>query len=248
MPPSRKPAEPPDAARLGDTYSPLRDLVTQSIRQAIVRGRYRPGERLIEERIAAELGVSRNPVREAIRALASEGFIEVTPRRSAVVASLSNADAWEMVEVRATLEGLNARLAARRHKAGVIDRIKSALSEGRGKATTGTPEEFVEFNNRFHDLLAEAGNNRVLGDIMRTLRERTAHLFAPRSLKQAETNWEEHADILEAIIAGDEELAALLASRHVLHAGRTFLAEREPAPEETTAAPPGMKAAAGGKR
>ncbi len=225
---------PSDATRLGDSYSPLRDLVTQSIRQAIVRGRYRPGERLIEERLAAELGVSRNPVREAIRVLASEGFIEVTPRRSAVVASLSNADAWEMVEVRASLEGLNARLAARRHQAGVIDRIESVLSEGRAKAANGTPEEFVEFNNRFHDLLAEAGNNRVLGDIMRTLRERTAHLFAPRSLKQAVTNWEEHAGILEAIVAGDEEMAALLASRHVLHAGRTFLAERE---EEAAAVP-----------
>jgi DNA-binding GntR family transcriptional regulator len=201
--------------------------VATTIRQAILCGRHKPGERLIEERLAAELGVSRNPVREAIRSLASEGLIEVTPRRGAAVMAVSREEAWEMIEVRAALEGLNARLAARHRPPQLIERLKSVLEEGRSKAAlgSGSPEEFVALNAEYHDLLAKAGTNRVLGDIMRTLRERTAPVFAPLGLKRAVQNWEEHAGILQAVIAGDEELAQVLASRHVLQTGKAYLAE-----------------------
>src|SRR5271156_1650769 len=96
--------------RLGEEHSPLRDQVVAELRQAILSGRLKPGERLVEGRLADELGVSRNPVREAIRALASEGLIEVTARRGAAVASLTAQEAEELLEVRATLEGANARL------------------------------------------------------------------------------------------------------------------------------------------
>lgn len=225
-------------AKPGEQHAPLRDVVADTIRQAIVSGRLKPGERLVEERLAADLGVSRNPVREAIRSLASEGLIEVTPRRGAAVMSISQQEASEMIEVRAALEGLNARLAARllgragesgdalRRPAHLIEELKTVLAEGRTKAAlgTGTPEDFVALNAKYHDLLAQAGTNRVLGDIMRTLRERTAPVFGPLGLDRAVQNWEEHAGILQAVLAGDEELAELLASRHVLNTGEAYLA------------------------
>ena len=85
--------------------SPLREIVTSELRQAILAGRYKPGERLVEDRLAEDFGVSRNPVREALRSLAAEGLVSLTARRGATVAAPSAEDAREMIEVRATLEG-----------------------------------------------------------------------------------------------------------------------------------------------
>jgi DNA-binding GntR family transcriptional regulator len=218
---------------IGEFHAPLRDLVTDQIRQAILAGRYRPGERLIEDRLAEDFKVSRNPVREALRVLASEGLIVVQPRRGATVAGFSATEAREMIEVRATLEAMNARLAARRRDPGMIAALRECLEEGRARTLpsqgeAATAEDFVRLNGRFHDLLAAAGHNRILADIMRSLRQRTNLVFAPMSAKQASRNWDEHAAILEAVIGGDEDLAALLASRHVLQAGERYLTEAEP--------------------
>jgi DNA-binding GntR family transcriptional regulator len=213
---------PPAAIPLGELHLPLRDVVTEQIRDAILAGRYKPGERLVEDRLAADFRVSRNPVREALRSLASEGLVVVTPRRGAAVAAFGAAEGQEMIEVRAMLEGLNARHAARRHDPAMIASLSRVLEEGGAKAGSASPEELVRLNARFHDLLAAAGSNRVLGDIMRSLRERTNLVFAPRSAAAAAQNWREHAAILQAVIAGDEDLAALHATRHVLKAGQRY--------------------------
>jgi DNA-binding GntR family transcriptional regulator len=215
------------APRFGEAHPPLRDLVTERIRDAILAGRYRPGERLVEDRLATDFQVSRNPVREALRSLASEGLVVVTPRRGAAVAAFSAAEGQEMIEARAMLEGLNARHAARRHDPEMIAALREVLAEGRAKAGSASPEELVRLNARFHDLLAAAGSSRVLGDIMRSLRERTNLVFSPMSAAAAAQNWNEHAAILEAVIAGDEDLAALHATRHVLKAGQRYAAVGE---------------------
>ncbi|HJU17962.1 MAG TPA: GntR family transcriptional regulator [Stellaceae bacterium] len=210
------------ASALADRHLPLRDIVTEQIRDAILAGRYKPGARLVEDRLASDFQVSRNPVREALRSLASEGLVAVTPRRGAAVAIFSPDEGWEMIEVRAMLEGLNARHAARRHDPTMIAVLSDVLEEGRAKAATASAEELVRLNGRFHDLLAAAGSNRILGDIMRSLRERTNLVFSPASTTAAAQNWAEHAAILEAVIAGDEDLAALHATRHVLKAGQRY--------------------------
>jgi len=210
------------ASLLSEPQLPLRDLVTEQIRNAILAGRYKPGERLVEERLAADFRVSRNPVREALRSLASAGLVVAIPRRGAAVAMFSAAEGREMIEVRAMLEGVNARHAARRHEPAMIEALQQVLAEGRAKAASAGAEELVQLNAHFHDLLAGAGNNRILGDIMRSLRERTNLVFSPASTAAAAQNWGEHAAILEAVIAGDEDLAALHATRHVLKAGQRY--------------------------
>lgn len=209
---------------------PLHAVVTEELRNAILAGRYKPGARLIEDRLAGDLRVSRNPVREALRALAAEGLVAITPRRGAAVAVFGPDEGREMIEVRAMLEGLNARHAARRHDPAMIAALGAVLEEGRAKAGTASTEELVRLNGRFHDLLAAAGNNRILGDIMRSLRERTNLVFAPMSSAAAAQNWAEHAAILEAVIAGDEDLAALHATRHVLKAGQRYAAAAQTRP------------------
>jgi DNA-binding GntR family transcriptional regulator len=196
--------------------------VAERIRAAILSGQFRPGDRLIEDRLAEEFAVSRNPIREAIRTLASEGLIEVTARRGAVVASLSPQEAEELLEVRATLEGANARLAARRRDPTVLAQLEAILLRGTDTIAAGRVADLPQLNDAFHAGLARASHNRVLADLMRTLRDRSAPLFRGYGLDFARATWAEHAGILRAVIAGDSELASLLAYRHVINAGSMY--------------------------
>jgi len=209
--------------RLGEAHSSLHDQVVTELRQAILSGRLKPGERLVEGRLADELGVSRNPVREAIRVLASEGLIEVTARRGAAVATMTEQEARETIELRALLEGQNARLAARRQDKEIIKRIETALNKGSAAVAARRFEQLFDLNRLFHRELAAAGQNTVLGDLLQKLRERTAMLFSPMDPGRQARSWEEHAAILRAIIKGDERAAATLAAEHVMRAGMDFL-------------------------
>src|ERR1700737_1918992 len=208
--------------RLGEAHSPLHDQVVTELRHAILSGRLKPGERLVEERLADELGVSRNPVREAIRALASEGLIEVTARRGAAVATMTEQEARETIELRALLEGQNARLAARRHDQQIIKRIEAVLNKGSAAVAAKRFEQLFDLNLLFHRELAAAGQNTVLGDLLQKLRERTSMLFSPMDPGRQARTWEEHAAIFRAIIKGDERAAATLAAEHVMRAGMDF--------------------------
>jgi len=209
---------------LGRGHASLAQRVADALRDAILARRYRPGERLVEDRLSEELGVSRIPIREALRALAAEGLVRVEPRRGASVAEVSPQLAGDLVEVRATLEGLNARLAARHREPAVIAELRAILDAGNVAAGAGSVPELVRLNGAFHDKLAQAGGNAILGDFMRTLRERTSLVFAVNTARRAEQDWEEHSRILAAVIDGDEELAAMLATRHVRRAADAALA------------------------
>ena len=226
----------------GDRRPPLGHRVAASLRRAILAGRYKAGERLIEDRLSAEFKVSRVPVREALKTLAAEGLVALLPRRGARVAGWSRDFALELVEVRATLEGLNARLAARRHDPEVIARLRDVLERGFAAAKNGTAVDLARLNGEYHELLAQAGNNRVLQDTVRSLRERTEMVFVRNSTERAPEDWREHAAILSAIVAGDEELAALLATRHVHAAARDRLVAEGPAAAAEAAPPRKRKA------
>jgi DNA-binding GntR family transcriptional regulator len=205
---------------LGESHSPLTRMVVDTLRDRILSGAAAGGERLVEGRLSEELGVSRMPVREALRQLASEGLVTIEPRRGAAVTQFSEEQVRELVEVRATLEGLNAKLAAKRHDAAKIKELESILAEGMSVAETADSLTLTRLNQRFHEALANIAANSVLRDIMRSLRDRTALLFAPLNSGRGKQNWEEHAAILRAVIDGDAELAALLATRHVYSAAQ----------------------------
>jgi len=210
--------------RIGEEHSSLLGQVIVELREAILSGRLKAGDRLVEERLAEELGVSRNPVREAIRVLTTEGLVEVTARRGASVLAMTDEEARETIEVRALLEGQNARLAARRRDQDILARIAAVLNKGTEAVAAKRFELLSGLNQQFHNELAAAGRNRVLSDLLKRLRERTAMLFAPTDPERQARTWEEHAGILRAIIAGDERAAATLAAEHVMRAGADFLA------------------------
>src|SRR6059058_1941079 len=116
---------------LGAEHVSLSQRVAEELRRSILTNRRRPGDRLIEDRLSEELGVSRIPVREALRVLAGEG----------------------LVEVRATLEGLNARLAARHHDPAIAQQLKRVLKEGNRAARSKNADDLVRLNGEFHDKL-----------------------------------------------------------------------------------------------
>jgi DNA-binding GntR family transcriptional regulator len=209
----------------------LGKTVAEQLRRLILTGQHKPGERLVEDKLSAELGVSRVPIREALRTLAAEGLVDLPPRRGASVAILSPEIARDLVEVRATLEGLNARLAARHHEPSIVAELQQVLTDGNAAAQSGNVDDLVRLNGAFHDKLAQAGRNSILWDIMRTLRERTSLVFAANTNHRSLEDWDEHSRILAAVIDGDEELAALLATRHVYQAAEAAFAVIPESPE-----------------
>lgn len=231
---------------MGRDHASLAEQVARELRQAILTRRRKPGDRLVEDRLSEEMGVSRVPIREALRVLAAEGLVEVQPRRGASVAKVSPEVARDLVEVRATLEGLNARLAARHHEDAIVAELRRVLEAGNAAARSRNLDDLVRLNGEFHDKLAEAGRNSILWDIMRSLRERTSLVFAANTAGRAEQDWDEHSRILAAVIDGDEELASVLATRHVHRAAESAFAADATADAPEAAAQSAPAASSGG--
>ena len=150
--------------------------------------------------------------------LAAENLVVLVPRRGASVRRVSLASQHEMLMVRATLEGLNARLAVRRCTPALLQEMWATLKAGNAAAAAGRLNELAAFNGRYHELLAAAGSNGVLGDMLRSLREKTRALNVDLTLPAARRLWKDHAAILDAVIAGDADLAGKLAEEHVVRA------------------------------
>ena len=224
--------------KLGATHLTLRQAVTDALRQAIFSGRFRPGERLVEEQVATELGVSRNPVGEALRVLQAEGLVEISPRRGASVTKVSAEEAREIVELRASLEGLCARLATRRCGEAEREEIAELIARGEAASADDDAETLAALHAEVHELMARIGRNRHLNGFVQSLRDKTRWLYSTSLSWRARQSWAEHAAILRAVAEGDEELAALLASRHVMSVGISHASAHEPVPDIAPAPPP----------
>ncbi|MDD6221894.1 MAG: GntR family transcriptional regulator, partial [Lachnospiraceae bacterium] len=154
-------------------YLPLRDVVFQTLRQSILTGQMEPGERLMEVQLAEELGVSRTPVREAIRMLELEGLVVMIPRRGAQVAAITEQDLRDVLEVRATLERLAVRLACERFTEEGYRNLEKANREFAHLARLKN-KSVVDITNadvHFHDVIYQATGNRRLIQIVQNLQE-----------------------------------------------------------------------------
>jgi DNA-binding GntR family transcriptional regulator len=198
----------------------LRELVFEAIREAIVSGTLAPGERLMEVQLAEELGVSRTPVREAIRRLELEGYVVMVPRKGAFVASLSAKDVADVFEIRAALEGLAAELAAERITEEELEELERQLHYVARCVEEGDLPGLVEADTRFHELLYRASRNQRLTQIIGNLREqiqrfRTTSLATPGRMQET---LEEHKKIVEALAQRNAVLARRLAEEHIENA------------------------------
>ncbi len=152
-------------------YLPLRDVVFNTLRQAILKGELEPGERLMEIQLSERLGVSRTPIREAIRKLELEGLVLMIPRKGAEVAKISETSLREVLEVRRSLEELAAELACRRIGERELLDLEEAEEAFAEAIINGEPMEIAESDEHYHDLIYQATGNSRLVQILNNLRE-----------------------------------------------------------------------------
>ena len=194
-----------------DNYS-LSARVYNHIRDGILAGTFAKGDELKEKNIGDELGVSRTPVREALRQLELEGLVSIIPNKGAFVEGVSTDDIRDIYEIRALLEGLCARWAATR----ISDELMAAMEENI-YLTEFHEKKLLELDNRFHELLYEAGGSK---ELMRVLKDYHEYVGRVRKVtlgetKRAKNSTHEHKQICEAIKNHDALLAEKCAREHI---------------------------------
>jgi len=182
-------------------YLPLRDVVFNTLRQAILRGEMEPGERLMEIQLASKLGVSRTPIREAIRKLELEGLVVMIPRKGAEVAHITEKDMKDVLEVRAALEELAATLACNHVATEKIDELKLANKRFEAAIVSKDVVDIVDADVHFHDIIYSMTGNQRLIQIINNLREQM-YRYRLEYVKDARTHSiliSEHNDIISKL-------------------------------------------------
>ena len=154
-----------------DEYLPLRDVVFNTLRKAILKGDLKPGERLMEIALAEKLGVSRTPIREAIRKLELEGLVVMAPRKGAKVASITERDLNDVLEVRKGMEELAIRLACERITPEQLDELDKVEKKFSNLIDSENLTELAEVDVEFHDIIYATTNNKRLIQLLNNLRE-----------------------------------------------------------------------------
>lgn len=202
--------------RLETSTPRLREVVAAELRRLILGGHLVPGERLVEDRLAEQLGVSRNPVREAIRVLEAEGFVNTSARRGASVAALEDQQADDIFEVRLALEPLGARLAAGADDPGAVRRMREVLAEAQDDSADRDLDHLADLHSALHGIVFEMTGNAYLIGIAIPMVKRGQWLLRQKSPLRDPRAWAQHHDLIGAIEAGDPDLAEAEARRHVL--------------------------------
>ena len=202
-----------------DEYLPLRDVVFNTLRRAILRGELKPGERLMEIALANRLGVSRTPVREAIRMLEQEGLVIMIPRKGAQVAQITMKDLNDVLEVRLGLEELAMQFACKRITQVEIGEMKQALEEIERLQEAEDVTALAEADVAVHDIIYKATDNKRLNQIINNVREQM-YRYRVEYLKDSRTRGtllKEHREIYEAVAGRDEERAKACIRCHIMN-------------------------------
>jgi DNA-binding GntR family transcriptional regulator len=208
-----------------DNYKPLREVVFESVRGAIISGVLKPGERLMEVQLAEKLGVSRTPIREAIRKLELEGLVIMIPRKGAYVADLSLKDITDALEIRAALEGLAAGLAAMRITDEEIEGLEMNAVQFHKAVEADDFDSIVQKDIEFHERIFRATRNEKLMQITNNLREQVQRfrlMYINKSNKSKDLV-KEHYEISEAISKRDIDAAEKYAKKHIENAEKHIL-------------------------
>ena len=198
-------------------YLPLRDVVFNTLRQAILRGELKPGERLMEIQLANKLGVSRTPIREAIRKLELEGLVLMIPRKGAEVAEITEKSLKDVLEIRRALEDLAVRLACEKITKEELKELKIAGDDFKKVLKSQDITEVAEADVRFHDVIYVATDNPKLIQLLNNFREQM-YRFRVEYLKKAEVRPQllaEHDEIIKYITEGNKEEASRVVTRHI---------------------------------
>ena len=195
----------------------LPDHVQQMLLEAILTRVLRPGERLLIDEIAAHFGISKIPVREAVKALVASGWLESKPRRGTYVRTLSEQELREVFEMRRMLEPYAARKAAERRTDAQLAELKELVAEGTESVRQRDIVMNSRVNSRFHSVIAEAVGNRIIADSLKDLQSRIRRYYVEIDWKIRRDSFAEHKRIYEAIRDGDGDLAERLTHEHLDH-------------------------------
>lgn len=204
--------------------------VCSAIRDDIISGYYPPGSRLAEELLAKRYGVSRVPVREALRTLESEGFVRTRRHAGASVAELTEHEAADLLQIRGLLEPLGAARAAQRRTEAHLKVLRGLVKLGQERVLQRQLADLPSLNGWFHQTLAQASGSTSLGQLLTQLRYKLTWVYADESPVDPEESWEEHAAITDAVARGDAERARRLAAAHVERATAGHRLRRVPSP------------------
>ena len=216
------------------------------LRDAILDGVRPPGGRLIERDLAAEFGVSRVPVRDALKVLVAEGLVELRPHTWAIVREFTDADLADLDEVRAVLEPFAFRLAAERHRRDGLARLRDALDREESSARAGDQIVARRAAADFHETVTELAENRLLSEMMRGIGSRLRWALSQYDDLQYISG--EHVELFEAIQSRDGDRAAQLAAAHLESSRRERIAHAEALRSAGTRATAGVDEAVSGGR
>jgi len=208
-----------------DGYKPLREIVFESMREAILSGVLEPGERLMEIQLAEEMGVSRTPVREAINKLVLERLVTHVPRKGVVVSGFTKADIVEILVIRTSLEALICSIAAKKIKPRELKRLEllaKQISDEHGK---GNLKKSNQLNDKFHEIIYKTAESPRIYDFLNTLHEYITKFIQVAYSKpgRSEEVWVEHNAIIEALRQHDSSAAEAAAKSHVENSNKAYL-------------------------
>ena len=208
--------------------APLRQSVYETLVDLIVNADLRPSQHLVETDLARQLGVSRQPVREALHRLQAEGWVELRPAQGAFVHVPTDQEVDELLDVRQLLEAETARLAARAATAEQVKQLREIWQNGRVTADTNVTAAVAD-NNTFHAAVAAIAGNSVLANLAGIVGNRVRWYYSLVAPARAHRSWEEHGELIDAIETHDEARAMQLARRHSERTRRAYHDSGSPA-------------------
>lgn len=208
-------------------FLPLRDVVFNTLRQAILTGELKPGERLMEIHLANKLGVSRTPIREAIRKLELEGLVTMIPRRGAEVAQITEKSMNDVLEVRRAMDALCAELACERITDQETEQLRQACVAFETAVKTKEVKKIAQADVELHDIIVQATGNQRLVQLINNLSEQM-YRYRFEYIKDASQHQrliEEHRVIYESILKKDRETASQAARMHIDNQKKAIIAQ-----------------------
>ena len=208
-------------------HRPLREMVYEELKALLLMGKIVPGTRLMEIELANSMGVSRTPIREAIRKLEKEGLVTIELRRGAYASQISTEDMVAILEVRQNMEGLAAGFAAQRATAEQLEALRATFDNYNQAFSDGDTKGMIDHDTKFHTLIVESSHNKVLMQIIEQLQElvlRFRYIYYD-DFRRAEKMPAEHKAILDAIVNGDAETAKDAANVHIARLKELVISE-----------------------
>jgi len=206
---------------------PLRQSVYDALIDLIVGGELSVGQHMVETDLARQLGVSRQPIREALHRMEAEGWVDLRPSQGAFVHVPTDSEVDELLDVRALLEAETARLAARAPGAAQLTRLREISRQGQAAADADDFSAAVAANSAFHAEVAAIGGNAVLAELADIVGRRVQWYYRMVAPTRGHDSWTEHAELIAAIEAGDAERAESVARQHTERTRAAYHRPRE---------------------